>query len=341
MEKTIAISTGPATHLDHLGVLADLFSIPLVVTDEKTFELAQLYYPELKVELKHFSDLTLDYIASVDAIMGCGKFWALELKGMLQLFYNKEMRFIFCPHGNSDKGFSLSETLSQDVALIYGDHMQELLDKTGNQRKAAIRTGNYRFPYYRKRKAFYDELFAKKIPLDKNKRTILYAPTWKSKENPISFIESCESLLSSLVDSFNLIIKLHPFLEEDHPAEVVKLISCFEHKTNVFFLLDFPPIYPILDAADIYLGDFSSIGYDFLAFDKPLFFLNQNEGKGSLAQAGISIPLSEQKEISRFIEKHAKENQSHFSVQRKQVYEYAFGKEKHPSLIWEELRQKL
>ena len=37
ISKAAAISTGPDTHLDHLGVLAALLHIPLIVPDEKNY----------------------------------------------------------------------------------------------------------------------------------------------------------------------------------------------------------------------------------------------------------------------------------------------------------------
>jgi CDP-glycerol glycerophosphotransferase (TagB/SpsB family) len=39
-----------------------------------------------------------------------------------------------------------------------------------------------------------------------------------------------------------------------------------------------PLTFPILELADAYVGDMSSIAYDFLGFDRPMVFLNQTAG---------------------------------------------------------------
>src|SRR5579862_8469567 len=159
--RAVAIITGVETHLDHLGILSDILQIPLIVTEDKTFELAKKFYPALDVSLRYLSDLSLDYLAAhCDVIFETGKFWAADLAGSLQLLYGKKMRFVFCPHGNSDKGHSLQQHVEQDISLVYGQHLLDLLQRTGAYQKInrVITTGNYRLPYYQQHKAFYDTL---------------------------------------------------------------------------------------------------------------------------------------------------------------------------------------
>ena len=343
--KIAAIHTGPNTHLDHLGVLAQRLNIPLYVTDEKVFELAQKFYPTLRCYYKGLGEMTLEFMASqFDVILQCGKFWAAELLPLFELFYHKKMRFAFCPHGNSDKGVSLTPDhphTPQDIAFVYGEQMVDLLTKTGALDKVGtiIRTGNYRLPFYERRRNHFDTLAHKQVfsKFDPSKKTIFYAPTWASEENATSFTTHCHQIIEQLKGSYNILIKLHPFLEEDHPALVHEVTAKYERHRGVIFLRDFPPIYPLLNKSDIYLGDFSSIGYDFLAFDRPLYFLNPKGQSAYLHQCGVEIPLEQQKNLATFISSTLTQNTRDLSAVRLKAYSYAFGTKRTAKQIREEL----
>ncbi|MFI5335105.1 MAG: CDP-glycerol glycerophosphotransferase family protein, partial [Chlamydiales bacterium] len=295
MQRAAAVSTGPYTHLDHLGVLASLLSIPLIVIDERSYALAKTFYPQSEVVFKQPGELTLDFLAeNFDLLLGCGKYWCLELQPLFELLYRKKMRFALCPHGNSDKGSTAETHPQQDIAFIYGEQMEKMMRDNGMMEKvtAVVRTGNYRYPFYLKHHAFYDALAERQIfyKLSKQKKTILYAPTWSSKTTPLQFFHTCESLIQTLSSEYNLLIKPHPFTEEDVVGELSLLHAKHEHNSNVAFADGFPAIYPLLARCDAYLGDYSSIGYDFLAFDRPLYFFQTSHQNPTLiAQAGVEL----------------------------------------------------
>ncbi len=349
--RSVAILTGPSTHLDHLGVLSAILKIPLIVTEKKTFQLAKRYYPQIDVTLMEMADLSMDFLCShFDAIFESGKFWSLELKAFMNLLYQKKMRFVFCPHGNSDKGHSLKEHPEQDVFLVYGNHLHNHLQKTGalDKIQSVVATGNYRYPFYKQHRAFYDQLAEEEIfsRFKQKKKTILYAPTWQDRENPTSFFQATEELIAQLSPTYNLLIKLHPFLVEDHLAKVLSVQYRHEDHPAVYFVDDFPPIYPLLSRADIYLGDYSSIGYDFLAFDRPLYFFNPIEGSAKetsharytgLATCGIEIPHFQKTELNRFFQETIAHCQSDLSPMRKELYNYSFGEEKNPETLQKEI----
>jgi teichoic acid glycerol-phosphate primase len=100
----------------------------------------------------------------------------------------------------------------------------------------------------------------------------------------------------------------------------------------VLFLDDFPPVYPLLALSDAYLGDFSSIGYDFLRFDRPMYFFNPSKtaletDRGRfLHRCGLEIPPQEN--AFDFIARTWEQNRSHFAPIRQQIYAYAFGQER-------------
>ena len=332
--RAAAISTGPDTHLDHLGILAAILDVPLIVTDRKSYELAQLFYPQAKPQFMEHGELGLDFLAAnFDLLFSCGKFWCLELQPLFQLLFQKKMRFVFCPHGNSDKGSTLAagDHPPQDIALVYGEHMHNLLQRTGalSQVGTTITTGNYRYPFYLQHRAFYDTLAQEKIfcRFASDKKTILYAPTWASSENPTAFYKACTQLVQQLGPSYNLLIKPHPFLEEEQPAHLAYLQSSYAHLPHVAFVTGFPAIYPLLAKADIYIGDFSSVGYDFLAFDRPLYFFNprQKEVKENarplLYKCGIEIPLHASQDLKKFLD----ETENTPNSARREIYAHAFG----------------
>jgi teichoic acid glycerol-phosphate primase len=342
--SSVAIITGPSTHLDHLGVLSSILKIPLIVTEEKNFQCAQQFYPDLNVALKNFDELSVQYLASnYDVIFETGKFFAVELKPLFELLFRKKMRFVFCPHGNSDKGHSLQSHVDQDICLVYGKHLYDLLNRNGAIEKIQqiTRTGNYRYPYYRRHQQFFDSLAEKWVfsKFQNDKPIILYAPTWSDRENPSSFFSAINRLLKELCGSYNLLIKLHPFLFEDHIAHVLQIMAQYEEHPSALFLTDFPPIYPLLSRCALYLGDYSSIGYDFLAFDKPLYFLNPKKDSISspLHACGLEIPMDKRVELNVFLSRTLEDSARNYSAQRKKTYRYAFGEE----LSAEMLRNKI
>jgi hypothetical protein len=344
MKRIAAISTGPSTHLDHLGVLSALLEIPLIVTDEKHFHLSKRYYPEVEVQYLTPAELSLDYLAThFEAILGCGKYWGMEFLPLFELLYRKKMRFILCPHGNSEKGSTLDCHPNQDIQLIYGKQMEDLLKKNGAHAKIrnTIRVGNFRYAYYHEHQRFYDQIVEKEIfaQLDPSKKTILYAPTWSNEENPTDFYLTCERLLEQLDSEYNLIIKPHPFLEEEKPAHLEYLQAKFEKNPQVHFLLNFPPIYPLLSKTDIYVGDYSSIGYDFLAFNRPLYFVNEStqlpKKTPLLFQCGTQAPTDRLKELMKKSETREK------ATQRRKIYDYAFGSERTVKDIQRDIKKTL
>jgi hypothetical protein len=347
--NSVGLTVGPITHLDHLGVLCDLLDIPLYVAEDELLQAAKTYYPNLRAELKSYAEITsCDLMHSFDALLFTSKVWACETCVLAKDLFKSPLRVIYCPHGNSDKGHSLQDELSypaNDIELYYGDHMLDLLKKIGVEKnaRATIRIGNFRYYYYKKYQSFYDALIQKMIfsHLQHQRQTVLYAPTWNTEESPTSFFSACGKLIDQLPDCYNLIVKLHPFLEKDYPAQTYQLLGNYEGREGVMFLEDFPPIFPLLAHCDLYLGDFSSIGYDFLTFDRPLFFFDPFEQKGIktqshfLHQCGLTIPSDVP--VFEFIAGNLEKNQKELSAARKKIYDYTFGEERSIEAIKQDL----
>ena len=72
-------------------------------------------------------------------------------------------------------------------------------------------------------------------------------------------------------------------------------------------LIEFPYIYPLLEFCDIYLGDCSSVGYDFLHLNRPMYFLNphnrdSNHNSCFLHQYGVVIPKRDWAKVFHYFE---------------------------------------
>ena len=296
--RSAALNTGPEFHaLDHIAPIASLLQIPLIVAEERNYEIARRYYQQ--IEIRHMPELELQLgvlAEEFDALFEC-KYWAPHLKSLFLQCYGKEMRLVFCPHGQSDKGFKaplLAPYASQDAVLLYGELLIGMLKDLNiwpSISNYAI-VGNYRLQFYQKHKSFYDELINKEIPLNKKNRTLLYAPTWRDAEDGSSFFQYGASVIDQLPPEWNLIVKVHPLLEQRDPAYFYSIASRIEKKSNAILIQECPLVYPLLSLADFYLGDSSSVGYDFLYFGKPLYFFPTNH-PGRLRSCGqIVDPLA-------------------------------------------------
>lgn len=294
--RCAAFNIGPDFHLlDHIAPLAELLQMPLIVTEERNWQLAARFYPQ--VSLRYLPDLEfqLKSIAEeFDTLFEC-KYWQPHLKNLLQTLYQKTVQLIFCPHGQSDKGFQtplLAPYATQDGVLLYGalqiQMLQQLNIWPALSRYAIL--GNHRYRFYQKHQSFYDTLAEEEIfsRIQPKKRTLLYAPTWRDADSATSFFTHGPKILSELPEDWNLLIKLHPLLEQRDPADFYRIAALAEKKPNALLIDEWPPVYPILARSDVYLGDASSVGYDFLAFERPMYFL-PTAHPGNLHRCGTTI----------------------------------------------------
>lgn len=273
------------SYLDHLGPLCGLLGWPLIVCEPELRERADTYYPDLTLLDAEIFQLGAAIDAQFTHLVSCTP--RSLLKAALGNF---SFRTLWLPHGHSDKGqiFPFLDTLrEEETVLLYGKKMVDQLShlKIPHQ----ITVGNFRWLYYRKRRAFYDTIslgfsFAKK------QKMVFYAPTWEDEEKNCSLWDALPLLAKTLPDSINLLVKPHPNTVLAHAPKLERLIGKTERE-NLQFLLETPPIFPLLERCDAYLGDRSSIGYDCLFFDKPLFFLDPHgrpEGR-DLLSCGVSV----------------------------------------------------
>lgn len=312
--------------LDHLSQLCHIMNMPLIVTDYKKSEAARKYYPD--IEVMHIENSSVDYekLAQRYDLFFQSTYRQVGLLEFFASLNKKQLRFIYCPHGNSDKGFKseiLSEIEEQDILLVYGEHMKWRFHEAGvwKRKNSFVEVGNYRLAYYRKRKPFFDALVEEEIfsKLDSNKKTIIFAPTWNDPENSSSFVERSEEVAA--IKGYNIIVKAHPLLEHYDPGNFYRLEALFKDK-GAIFLCEYPLVYPILERCDYYIGDFSSVGYDFLFYQRPMLFLKERIDKRQLLfDCGKVVEKGEIEKMLKF------SWSTGIKKKQKDLYCYAFKEE--------------
>lgn len=325
---------------DHLAPLCVIMGIPLLLTDEHHAQEAQLLYPGLNVLLMDWQAINLSYLIQQFDVFFQSQLWHrhdfYRQCQEWEQFYHKTVRNVHCPHGFSDKLFWFEKNVWEDILLVYGNKMLSHFKEAGvaDHLNVTVRTGNYRYLYYRTHQAFYDQLVQDRIwsHLDSSKPTILYAPTCHDQEHSTSFFHA-HVLIDHLPADYNLIVKVHPLLEETDAAVLFAMMGKYENKSNVIFVKDLPLVYPLLAHADIYIGDMSSVGYDFLAFNRPMFFLNQlnRDAKKDrnlfLYRCGFEIKPDQYKEFYQLLDSQLPFDQERYAANRQAVYQDTFGDE--------------
>lgn len=341
-EQIRGVGLNPNTYIhltEHLAPLCTIMDMPLLLTDEQHNQQALDLYPGLKTLLIDWEDVTPQYLYENFEMFFQSEPWNRKdfytNFQLLEQTYQKNVRNVHCPHGFSDKVFWLQKCVDEDITLIYGENMLDMFKEFGviDHLNAYVRSGNYRYAYYLQHQEFYDQLIEQQVWnqfADKTKPTILYAPTCHDLEHTTSFLHA-QPLFENLPAEYNLLVKIHPALEETDGPALYRLMGKYDNKGNVVFVKDLPLVYPILARAALYIGDMSSIGYDFLVFNRPMFFLNQikrdpqRDRQLFLYRCGVTIQPEEYSKIYPFIASHLASDQSDLSKMRSQVYHYTFG----------------
>lgn len=257
-------------YLDHLAPLCALQNLPLFLCDPDIALLAKRYYPGLEV-----IESPITALPPLEKIVSCTPRPLLQAS----LFYPVRQT-TWLPHGHSDKTPCFEVLKEETAALVYGEQMKNWV-RAANPLLPIETVGNFRLNYFLKHHSFYTPLLPPKTG-----PTFLYAPTWDDYEKSNTFWNCFPILVDHLPTEASLWVKLHPNTYRQFPDKVEIFKGRYGRK-NVVWIEDFPPIYPLLSCVDAYIGDTSSIGYDFLAYDKPLVFLNNTPTR--LSRVGLHV----------------------------------------------------
>lgn len=342
-KKGVGVNPSANTHYtDHLAPICTVMGIPLLFIDDLDYELGKKYYPGLNADKIDYDAFDPEYLIANYDVLFMSDLWdrkAFREKYFhLEMKYQKRLRNVHCPHGFSDKGFYLKKSANEDITLIYGQNMLDQLKyyQSFDNLNAYVISGNYRYTYYKKHKKFYDKLIQEEIlsQFSEKRPTILYAPTWLDLEESTTFFDASKYIIDALPQKYNLIVKLHPRLELDDTVKYYQIVGRHQGKNNILFLKDFPLVYPLLAYSDIYIGDMSSVGYDFLAFNKPMFFLNKQKRDSKtdrglyIFRCGTEVTPEQYPKLYQIIEENLPTDKERFEAIRNEVYTYTFGPEK-------------
>lgn len=318
MKIVCALDMHFSHHLDHLVPLCELLDATLLLFTDEDEKILLQYYPPISYEKIPEGHILYEFLSSCDLIISTSKS-GKNLSEQTKLMTGRTVPYVFLPHGQSDKAFSAHDMAHYvPYRFVYGQYMIDQLEAQGVTPRKTFTLGNYRYKYYLKHRQFFDALVPE---MDQRKATLLYAPTWNDEENSSSMRQALD-FFEELTEAYHVILKLHPFSERYQPGYYYALEERAHCTSGCTIANAIPFVYPFLSKTDLYLGDYSSIGYDFLAFDKPLFFLQpQNEQKN---EAGKTL-----QKCGTIVEniKSISTTKDTFSLERKKRYEYTFGKE--------------
>ncbi|MBN1915133.1 MAG: CDP-glycerol glycerophosphotransferase family protein [Parachlamydiales bacterium] len=320
MQKGALLYGNHLHHLDHLAPLCHFLKIPLIIHDEKIYRLAQQQYVEVKFLYVPSTEVISFVMKEFESIISCFPRIVFE-KEFLPYCPLKTLRTIWCPHGFSDKGIDtyLKKALAAErTILTYGNKGKKLLRDVAEK---VLIVGNYRLGYFQKFSCFYEKIVQKMLPLNSRKKIVFFAPTWDYQNSLFSF---GPSLLHSIPHEYHIVIKPHPntFLHQDGWK-----IWSLEGQKNITLLEDFAPIYPLLQYSDIYCGDGSSIGYDFLHFNRPMFFFSDKISvhPSPLMTCGTLITPAHQNRLFFLMRKNMQTDRQKFSKIRRSLYNEVFA----------------
>ncbi|QZN89592.1 CDP-glycerol glycerophosphotransferase family protein [Vagococcus lutrae] len=171
------------------------------------------------------------------------------------------------------------------------------------------------------------------IDFDKNKPVILYAPTWKGKNihSPSNAVHQIHAEMSYLRkhhgENYNILIKVHPYLyKEAREYDPLK----------PYLIRDVIDTNEMLSITDILITDYSSIFFDFLVTDKPIFFyvwdddmyVNERGRYFSLTElpGPTSATIVELSEQIKHVDSYAKKNKENYQKMKENFVIHDDGK---------------
>lgn len=183
---------------------------------------------------------------------------------------NPRTRVIQIFHGMSDKPFTYERDFS-DYALCLCAGRRQLDRLLAHERNRGIRWAMVGYPKF--------DRFPAVPPLfDNGRKTLIYCPTWR--KGGISSVERFlgePAAVAELARRRNLIVKPHPnIFNPDRPhfdRSIVERLEMLERFPGVR-LVRSGNVMPWFAHADLFIGDVSAAGYEWLYFNRPMVFLN-------------------------------------------------------------------
>lgn len=174
-------------------------------------------------------------------------------------------------HGMSDKPFTYERDFSNYLlCLCVGQRQVDRLLQTPCNRTMKWKAIGY--PKF-DRPPTVAKLF------ENDKKTLIYCPTWR-KEN-ISSIEiflDRPEVVEQLTQKYNLMVKPHPnIFNRDRQFYDPRIVDRLQQLPGIK-LIRSGNVMPWFAQSDLFIGDISAAGYEWLYYNKPAIFLNPQPG---------------------------------------------------------------
>ena len=340
----VAVAWDPH-HVEHLAPWCELLDMPLLVADRPELEAAASGYPGVRAERLRGVVLPdrLDMFPHALAARRPRAIFYSELftRVLLRALFGRGRdapRVVYVPHGYSEKRQAwASGTAHQDVAVLYGQAAYDQLVGFGvaGELGAHVVAGNLRRTYHRRHASSWRAV-ASRLGLDgpRPARTLLYAPTWNDKIGSSSLDAAFEAFVDGLPAGWRVIVKPHPHLER-RPGGLDAIVERCRGR-DVVVLRRQALCYPFLDLADAYVGDMSSLAYDYLAYGRPMFFANPTAGTpadaaGSrLFACGTIVPPERYADLYRIVDAAWDTDAERFGAARAALDSYVHAPERDP-----------
>lgn len=148
---------------------------------------------------------------------------------------------------------------SEKMSLIYQKSF-------GVSNQQILRTGIPRtdFFYNHEETGIAKHALYEKMPLIKNKKVILYAPTFRDHElGSVEIKLDVAKMYKELKDTHVLLLRLHPVVKGELPHK---------HDDFIIDVSDYKNINELLVISDLLITDYSSIPFEFSILGKPMVF---------------------------------------------------------------------
>jgi CDP-glycerol glycerophosphotransferase (TagB/SpsB family) len=129
------------------------------------------------------------------------------------------------------------------------------------------------------------------LPLDAQRPTVLYAPTWNLGLTSATMLGArVVELIRAQAPEVNIIIKPHPVIGDWRPRWMARWARLAAREPGVLLVRDtHADIVPYMLAADLLISDASSAIFEFLALDRPIVLLTNPRHRADPAYAPGSI----------------------------------------------------
>ncbi len=222
------------------------------------------FFQNYKSLLRHFKELSVDVV--------------VHPSFSIQYFKGRtDVRHVQIFHGTSDKPFNFHPSLARyDLITVPGPKMKEDIVKKGLSPAERISVVGYPKIDAFLHSDFDPGSFRKEIGLDPGKKTILYSPTWDDPDHYSSFARFVVPVLRECT-GYNVILKPHPNTLRYRPWHIAR--AYIAKGENSFIFLKTRSILPFMAVSDILLTDISSVSHEYLPFNRPMVFLNPQQGR--------------------------------------------------------------